>query len=150
MSTTVTSTDPSLTDPSLRTRAFARVLGPFVAVVPTVIAIRAGSIGTQLSSFSADPMWPWVLGAVLFFCGLFVVAFHQYWRSVAAVIVSLFGWFLLLRGFALLAVPQLVVDAATSAAQTSGPAVGIVRVGFGLLALCGLYLAYVGWVKKAD
>lgn len=145
MSTTVTSTDPSL-----RTRSFARVLGPFVAVVPAAVAFRAGSIGSQLSSFSTDPMWPWVLGALLFFCGLFVVAFHQYWRSVAAVIISLFGWFLLLRGFALLAVPQLVVDAATSAAQTSGPAVGLVRVGFGLLALCGLYLAYVGWVKKVD
>jgi hypothetical protein len=92
----------------------------------------------------SDRSSPW------FFCGLFVVAFHQYWRSIAAVIISLFGWFLLLRGFALLAVPQLVIDAATSAAQTSGPAVGLVRVGFGLLALCGLYLAYVGWVKKVD
>ncbi|MGC1737924.1 hypothetical protein [Mycobacterium sp.] len=145
MSTTVTTTDPSQ-----RTRLFARVLGPFIAVVPAIVAIRVGSIGKLLSSFSTDPMWPWVLGALIFFCGLFVVAFHQYWRSVAAVIISLFGWFLLLRGFALLATPQLIVSAATSATQTSSPAVGVVRIGFGLLALCGLYLAYVGWVKKAD
>lgn len=138
------------TDHSRRTRSFARVLGPFIAVVPTIIAIRAGSLGNQLSSFSSDPMWPWVLGALLFFSGLFVVAFHQYWRSIAAVIVSLFGWFLLLRGFALLAMPQMITDAAQSATHTSGPAVGVVRVGFGLLALCGLYLAYVGWVKNAD
>jgi hypothetical protein len=137
-------------DPRQRTRTFARVLGPFIAVVPTIVAIRAGSIGNQLSSFSTDPMWPWVLGAVLFLSGLFIVAFHQYWRSVAAVIISLFGWFLLLRGFALLATPQLIVDAAKSATETSSPALGVVRVGFGLLALCGLYLAYVGWVKKAD
>jgi hypothetical protein len=133
-----------------RTRSFARVLGPFIAVIPAIVAIRAGSIGSQLSSFSADPMWPWVLGALLFFCGLFVVAFHQYWRSVAAVIISLFGWFLLLRGFALLAMPQLITDAAQSATHASSPAVGVVRVGFGLLALCGVYLAYVGWLKKSD
>lgn len=137
-------------DPRQRTRAFARVLGPFIAVVPTIVAIRAGSLGSQMSSFSTDPMWPWVLGAMLFFCGLLIIAFHQYWRSVAAVIISLFGWFLLLRGFALLAAPQLIVDAASSATETSSPAVGVVRVGFGLLALCGLYLAYVGWVRKAD
>jgi hypothetical protein len=137
-------------DRSQRTRSFARVLGPFIVVVPAIVAVRAGSIGSQLSSFSTDPMWPWVLGALLFFSGLFVVAFHQYWRSVAAVIISLFGWFLLLRGFALLAAPRLIVNAAETAAQTSGPAVGVVRVGFGLLALCGLYLTYVGWVKKAD
>jgi hypothetical protein len=144
MSTAVTTTDRSQ-----RTRSFARVLGPFIAVVPAIVAIRAGSIGSQLSSFSKDPMWPWVLGALLFFAGLFVVAFHQYWRSIAAVIISLFGWFLLLRGLTLLAAPQLIINAATSATQTSSSA-GVVRVGFGLIALCGVYLAYVGWVKRTD
>lgn len=143
-------TPVTATDRSQRTRSFARVLGPFIAVVPAIVAIRAGSIGNQLSSFSADPMWPWVLGALLFFCGLFIVAFHQYWRGVAAVIISLFGWFLLLRGFALLATPQLIVNGAKAATETSSSATGVVRAGFGLLALCGLYLAYVGWVKKAD
>lgn len=138
------------TDRSRRTRSFARVLGPFIAVVPAIVAIRAGSIGSQLSSFSADPMWSWSLGALLFLCGLFIIAFHQYWRSVAAVIISLFGWFLLLRGLALLAVPQLIVEGAESATQTSDAAVDVVRAGFGLLAVCGLYLAYVGWVKKPD
>jgi hypothetical protein len=140
----------STTDHAQRTRSFARVLGPFVALVPAIIAIRAGSLGNQLSSFATDPMWPWVLGALLFFCGLFVVAFHQYWRSIAAVIISLFGWFLLLRGFALLATPQLIVKGAESATATSSPAVGAVRMGFGLLSICGLYLTYVGWLKKSD
>lgn len=135
---------------SQRTRSFARVLGPFIAVVPAIVAIRAASIGNELSGFSSDPMWPWALGALLFFCGLFVVAFHQYWRSVAAVIISLFGWFLLLRGFALLAMPQTIVKGAQTATQTSGSAIIAVRVGFGLLALCGVYLTYVGWLKKAD
>lgn len=143
-------TPVTATDASERTRSFARVLGPFIVVVPAIVAIRAGNIGSQLSSFSADQMWPWLLGAVLFFSGLFIVAFHQYWRSVAAVIISLFGWFLLLRGFALLAVPQMIVNTAKSATETSSPALDVVRVGFGLLALCGLYLAYVGWAKKAD
>ena len=135
-------------DRAQRTRSFARVLGPFLAVVAAISALRAGSLGELLSSFSADPMWPWVLGALLFASGLFVVAFHQYWRGVAAVLVSLFGWFLLLRGFALLATPQLVVQGAQAATETSSPAVGVVRVGFGLLAVCGLYLSYVGWLKK--
>jgi hypothetical protein len=138
------------TDRYQRTRSFARVLGPFLTVVPAIVAIRAGSIGSQLSTFSADPMWPWALGALLFFSGLFVVAFHQYWRSVAAVIISLFGWFLLLRGFTLLAMPQLIVKGAETATETSGPGIAVVRVGFGLLALCGLYLAYVGWLKMSD
>lgn len=133
-----------------RTRSFARVLGPFIAVVPSIIAVRAGSIGNQLSSFSSDPMWPWMLGAVLFGGGLFIIAFHQYWRGVAAMIISLFGWFLLLRGFVLLAAPQLIVKGAEAATDTSSGAIGAVRAGFGLLALCGVYLTYIGWLKKAD
>lgn len=143
-------TPVTTTDHLERTRSFARVLGPFVAVVPVIVAIRAESIGSQLSSFATDPMWSWVLGALLFFCGLFVVAFHQYWRSIAAVIISLFGWFLLLRGFALLATPQLIVKGAETATATSSPALGVVRVGFGLLTVCGLYLTYVGWLQKSD
>lgn len=141
-------TPVTTTDPSQRTRSFARVLGPFLAVVPAIVAIRAGSIDDQLSSFSADPMWPWTLGALLFGGGVFVIAFHQHWRGLAAVIISLFGWFLLLRGFILLAAPRLIVDGAEAASETS-TAVGVVRLGFGLLALCGLYLTYVGWLKKS-
>ncbi len=133
-----------------RTRSFARVLGPFITLVPAIVAIRAGSIGDLLSSFSTDPMWPWVLGALLFGGGLFIIAFHQYWRSLAAVIISLFGWFLLLRGFVLLAAPQLIIHGAESATETSSGAIGVVRAGFGLLALCGAYLTYVGWLKKSD
>lgn len=133
-----------------RTHAFARVLGPFIAVVTAIVAIRAGSIGDLLSSFATDPMWPWVLGALLFGGGLFIVAFHQYWRSVAAVIISLFGWFLLLRGFVLLAAPELIVQGAEAATATPTAPIGVVRAGFGLLALCGGYLTYVGWLKKSD
>lgn len=135
---------------SQRTRSFARVLGPFITVVTAIVAVRAGSIGSQLTSFSTDPMWPWVLGALLFAAGLFIVAFHQYWRSVAAVIISLFGWFLLLRGFVLLAAPQLIVKGAEAATTTASGALVVVRAGFGLLALSGVYLTYVGWLKKSD
>lgn len=140
----------STTDRAQRTRSFARVLGPFVAVVPAIVALRAGDLGNQLSSFARDPMWPWMAGALLFFCGLFVVAFHQYWQSIAAVIISLFGWFLLLRGFALLATPQLIVKGAETATTPTSSALVVVRVGFCLLSVCGLYLTYVGWLKKSD
>lgn len=133
-----------------RTRSFARVLGPFIAVVTAIVAVRAGSLGDLLTSFAADPMWPWVLGALLFGGGLFVIAFHHYWRSVAAVIISLFGWFLLIRGLTLLAMPQLIVEGAQSATEPSSASLVVTRVGFGVLSLCGVYLTYVGWLKKSD
>ncbi|RIR83862.1 hypothetical protein D2E57_25225, partial [Mycobacteroides abscessus] len=59
----------STVDPALRTRAFARVIGPFVATVTTIIAVRAGDLGFLGDSFFRDPMWSWLFGALLFFCG---------------------------------------------------------------------------------
>ncbi|CPZ65156.1 membrane protein [Mycobacteroides abscessus] len=108
----------STVDPALRTRAFARVIGPFVATVTTIIAVRAGDLGFLGDSFFRDPMWSWLFGALLFFCGLMIIAFHQFWRGAAAVIISLFGWFLALRGLVLLAFPGLMragVDASVPA-----------------------------------
>ncbi|WP_078279924.1 hypothetical protein [Mycobacteroides franklinii] len=130
-------------DPAPRTRGFARVIGPFVATVTGIIAVRAGDLSFLGDSFFKDPMWSWLFGALLFFCGLMIIAFHQFWRGLAAVIISLFGWFLALRGFVLLAFPQLMQEGV----DASAPAVGPVRIFFLFMAAVGLYLTYVGWIR---
>jgi hypothetical protein len=89
----------------MRTRMFARVLGPFFTIVPTTVAVRGAYVRTLFSEFQANPMWPWLFGAILLIAGLIIIAFHQYWRSLAAVIVSAAGWFLAIRGVLLLTVP---------------------------------------------
>ncbi len=131
-------------DPAPRTRAFARVIGPFVATVTGIIAVRAGDLNFLGESFFKDPMWSWLFGALLFFCGLMIIAFHQFWRGLAPAIISLFGWFLALRGFVLLAFPQLM----QKGVDASIPAVGPVRAFFLFMAAVGLYLTYVGWIRK--
>ena len=77
----------------VRTRMFARVMGPYLTIVPTTVAVRGGYMQELFNEFKANPMWPWLYGAILLMGGLFIIAFHQYWRSPAAVIVSLVGWF---------------------------------------------------------
>jgi len=134
--------------PQLRTRMFARVLGPYFLIVPATIAVRASYMQTLLSEFGANPMWPWLYGAILLFSGLMIIAFHQYWRGAAAVIVSLLGWFLAVRGVLLLTVPQAVTSAGN--ALTGPVSYALVRVFFAALTLVGLYLTYVGWIAKRD
>src|SRR5438552_2718992 len=90
-----------------RTRAFARVLGPWLAIAPGIIVVRMPDMGTLASDFFQNPLFAWFTGALLLFGGLLIIAFHQYWSSVAAVMISLFGWFLALRGLVLMAAPQL-------------------------------------------
>lgn len=126
-----------------RTRMFARALGPFFTIVPTTVAVRGSYMRALFTEFKANPMWPWLFGAILLLFGLVIIAFHQYWRSPAAIIVSVVGWFLAIRGVVLLTVPA-AYDAAGDAVYGSGATVAI-WVLFLCLALSGLYLTYVGW-----
>jgi len=131
----------------IRTRMFARVMGPFLTIVPTSVAVRGHYMEVLFNEFKANPMWPWLYGAILLAGGLFIIAFHQYWRSPAAVIVSVVGWFFLIRGLLLLTVPQ-AYDAAGNAIYRTG-ASAVIWVLFIGLASAGLYLTYVGWKPES-
>lgn len=135
---------PATAESQARTRSFARVLGPFLVLVPGIIVMRGANIEPILHSFFQSEILVWFAGAFLLFCGLMILAFHQYWSSAAAVIISLFGWFLALRGLVLLAAPQLIARGADAA---MGSPV-LVRIGFSLLVLAGSWLTWTGWVVK--
>jgi uncharacterized protein YjeT (DUF2065 family) len=126
-----------------QTRAFARVLGPWLTIAPGIIVLRAPEMGALASEFFRSDLSVWFTGAALLFGGLFIIAFHQYWSSAAAVLISLFGWVLTLRGLVLMAAPGLYERAAMSM-----DAISLVRLIFGVLVAIGLYLTYVGWLAK--
>jgi uncharacterized protein YjeT (DUF2065 family) len=106
-------------------------------------AARVGDGRVFASEFFENGLFVWFAGALLLFGGLLIIAFHQYWSSAAAVIISLFGWILALRGLVLMAAPKLYERAAISM-----DAIPLVRLVFGVLVAIGLYLSYVGWLAK--
>lgn len=134
---------PATPEPQGRTRAFARVMGPWLVLVPGIIALRAPEMDALASDFFKSDLFVWFAGALLLFGGLLIIAFHQYWSSVAAVLISLFGWVLAIRGLILMAAPKLY-ERAGMAVQ----AISVVRLIFGVLVAIGLYLTYVGWLAK--
>ena len=101
---------------SARTRMFARVLSPFYLIIAVIAAVRTPDVRNPLSDFG---VWPWATGAFLLMAGLIVNAFHPHWRSVAAVIVSLLGWLMTLRGFFALAFPSAFMSLTHSALGAS-------------------------------
>ncbi len=127
----------------IRTRMAARVLSPWFTLVPATVAVRGSDMRTLFTEFQANPMWPWLFGAILVMFGLVIIAFHQYWRGPAAIIVSTLGWFLAIRGVLLLTVPG-AYDAAGNALYGDGATALIWALFLGLGA-AGLYLTYVGW-----
>jgi hypothetical protein len=125
-----------------RTRMFSRVLGPFLVIVDVTAVVRASDTRAVVSEFEASSLWSWVAGAFVLISGLIIVAGHQYWRGAAAIIVSVLGWLITLRGLLLLAFPKVFVSVANSMIGAQGWWVALC-VAF---ALVGLYLTYVGWV----
>lgn len=134
---------PATPDSQSRTRAFARMIGPWLVIVPGIIVVRAASMGALAADFFKSDLFVWFAGALLLFAGLLIIAFHQYWSSVAAVLISLFGWILALRGLLLMAAPDVYERLATTM-----QAVALVRLVFGVLIAIGIYLTYVGWRAK--
>jgi hypothetical protein len=130
----------------LRTRAFARVLGPFVATATLIVAIRLPDLTGLLDGLFANAVLPWILGAFMLLSGLIVIAFHQYWYSPTAVLISLFGWFVALRGLALMAFPSAIESGAGDTLGSPGLLLGA-RIFFLLLTAMGLWLTYVGWAS---
>jgi hypothetical protein len=136
---------PATPEAKAQTRAFARVIGPFLVIVPGIIVVRAPEMDAALvSAFFENGALVWIVGGLLLFGGLLIIALHQYWSSAAAILISLFGWVLALRGLALLVAPQLYHRAAVGAVEE----LPLVRIGFGALVLIGLWLTFVGWIAK--
>jgi hypothetical protein len=127
--------------PQARTRMFSRALGPFLVIVDATAVARASDMPTLLSQFEANSLWTWVTGAFILLFGLIMVAGHQYWHGAAAIIVSLFGWMITLRGLLLFAFPQTFVSVANSMIGAQAWWVAACLV----FALVGLYRTYVGW-----
>ncbi|MGO8738757.1 hypothetical protein [Rhodoblastus sp.] len=128
-----------------RTRAFARVIGPYLLIVPSLIVVKFPEAVAVAPPFFANPALVWITGALMFFGGVFIIANHQSWRGASAILISLFGWILALRALALLVAPQIYQHAIPT---TEGALRGV-RLGFVLVVLAGLKLTYDGWIVRA-
>lgn len=128
-------------DPN-RTRAFARVLGPYLVVMTLAAVARGRQMPTLMSEFSASAAWFWVTGALALLIGLTIVASHTRWQGAPAIIVSLFGLLITAKGILLVALPQVSVSTAEFLLSRNG----LWQALMVLMTLVGLYLTYVGWV----
>ncbi|MCO1580444.1 hypothetical protein M8C13_32285 [Crossiella sp. SN42] len=127
-----------------RTRAFARVIGPYVATFTTIYAIRLPEGLDIVNNLFAQPALVLLLGALMLGAGLVIIGGHRSWRGPLAVTVSLFGWFVALRGFLLIVAP-LTVESGAETTMLSPTGVVLARIFFGTLAVTGLLLTYAGW-----
>ncbi|WP_433711058.1 hypothetical protein ACQP2U_33075 [Nocardia sp. CA-084685] len=130
-----------------RSRAFARVIGPYVATFTTVYAIRLPALEGLINDLFGQPVMVFFLGALMLAGGLVIIGGHRSWRGPLAVTVSLFGWFVAVRGFLLVANPK-AIQSGVDDTLLSPTATLVARIFFGVMAVIGLLLTYAGWFTR--
>jgi drug/metabolite transporter (DMT)-like permease len=120
-----------------------------MAIVTGVYAIRLPELGGLTDGLFTQPSLTLLLAVIMLVGGVTIIGVHRNWRGPVAVAISLFGWFVALRGLLLFAAPDLVRSGA-DAALLSPSAVTVARVGFAFLAVVGLGLTYAGWFRGQD
>jgi hypothetical protein len=124
------------------TGMFARIFGPYLVIIAGTAALRPTDMRSLLSGFESNPLWSWMAGAFILLFGLTVVALHAHWRGAVAIIVSVVGWLVVIKGMFLVAFPHTYLSMVDSAigAMPWWRGAAVVEV------LIGLYLTYVGWM----
>ncbi|MEV0951284.1 hypothetical protein [Promicromonospora sp. NPDC050249] len=142
-----TTTSSGSVEAQLRTRAFARVIGPYVATFTILYAIRLPDLIWLVDDLFSQPVLVFMLGALMLGAGLVIIGGHRSWRGPLAITISAFGWFVALRGFLLIADPT-AVEATVDATMLSPTATLLARAFFAVLGAIGLLLTYAGWFTK--
>jgi len=129
------------------TRFLCRLLGPFLLIVAAGEITQPAAMLRIASGFFDDPGLVLLSGIVTVPAGLAIVLVHNVWRGGAApVIVTLLGWFGLIKGTALLVIPSEVWVSVVHASHY-GDLMGFYVA---LPLLPGAWLVYAGFFSPAS
>ena len=95
---------------SSRTIFLSRLLGLFLLIVFSALFIRMQDVLASMSALIQNAPLLLILSMVALAAGLAIVLSHNIWSGGALpVVVTLFGWIILLRGLVLLFLPHEMI-----------------------------------------
>ena len=123
------------------TRGFAKALGLFLILFGAGIAMRGDILWALVPSFIQDGPLVFVTAGFGIGVGCAMVAAHHHFNTLAALLITFFGWVTLIRSAVLFFAPQIVSQLASMAMHIPG----IPMIPGTIAVLIGIYLTYVGW-----
>lgn len=121
----------------------ARIVGPYLLVAGAAAMMNAKLFRKLALEMHAQRLVLVAIGAWSLIAGLVLFAFHHHWSAPQAVAITLLAIATMLRGAAVLIVPE----ASTKFAQKVAKSGDAVYLGLGFItAIIGGWLAWVGWV----
>jgi hypothetical protein len=122
-------------------KTIAGLIGPTLVALAATLLINLHAMSALVEPISHDPALVLISGVVSFVAGLAVVRAHNHWAGDWTVLVTIFGWLLLVGGLIRLLFPIWLAGAAQDFAQNTGLIAGEAIV----LLVIGAFLSY-----KAD
>jgi hypothetical protein len=125
-------------------KIIAGLLGPTLIALAIGLLINLGSMPALVEAASHDPALVLLSGVLSFVAGLAIVRVHNRWAGDWAVLVTIFGWLLLIGGLVRMLFPIRLAGIAASLAQSTGFIAGEAVV----LLLIGAFLSYKAYMSS--
>ena len=119
----------------------AKLIGPILLVAAIVMLVNTKDLQELARGFMKDRPLIYISGILAMLGGLAIVNTHNVWTLNWPVIITIFGWAMLIGGAARMTQPSLVRS--IGGAMLENPA--LIRVSGALWVLIGLWLTYVGY-----
>ena len=120
----------------------ARLIGPVLLVVGAAILIDRNNIRALATDFLEHRGLIFLAGVLTLLGGLAIVLTHNVWHGGWAVVITLFGWLLVIGGAFRILFPDSVKALGTTMLASDNYLIGAGAVE----ALIGAWLCYVGFV----
>jgi hypothetical protein len=125
------------------TSYLAELIGLYIALMCAVMSVRKQAMLRIMAAFVDQPPLMFILAMLRILIGLGIVIAHNRWSGAPAIAVTLIGWITLVRGIALMLVPQQAERRVLKLFEQSGPYYGAAAAGIAL----GLWLAFAGFAE---
>jgi hypothetical protein len=131
---------------SLLTLNLSRAYSMVIIAVALAALLKPARFGATLADFERSPGLSFLAALFALILGLWLVALHSIWADLPAILVSLLGWIVLIKGVLLLAAPEGLLKLGARA----GASASMVRL-YGVIALVlGVVYLIIGLTGRAN
>lgn len=120
----------------------ARILGPLFVLAGILLITQPDRVIVSIGGFLTNPSLMNLAAFMTLLLGLAIVTFHQRWDSFTAIIISVIGWVMVVRGGVMLLAPDLILATANFVERQRQA----LPIGGCLAALLGVWLTYTGYI----
>ena len=125
-------------------KTIAGLIGPTLVAVAVAVVLNLGSFPALAEQVSRDPALIFLSGILLFVAGLAIVRAHNIWAGGWPVLVTVFGWLILLGGLARMLFPTQFAAIAAGV----GRSIGLIVAAAIVLLVLGAILSFKGYSRE--